>query len=389
MEQRVIISQNLQNDLAMALTECERDRIFVLTDTTTREKCWPVLSNFFGLKNAQIITIPAGDEHKNLESLSHVWSELQKGGATRHSCMINLGGGMVTDLGGFAASTFKRGMNFINIPTTLLSMVDASVGGKTGINFGGLKNEVGVFNEPRFAIINAVFLKTLDNENLMSGYAEMIKHGLISDDTMLANLLDFEPVIQELETEEKDAMVRRIHHMVAASVKVKQHIVNEDPREKGLRKALNFGHTVGHAIEAWSLTPRPSTLDSDLRSSSGATRQTERKLSSALAATSVRPLLHGYAVAFGMVCELYLSCVKCGFPTEKMRQVVNYIRENYGTCPITCDDYPELLELMTHDKKNNSEAINFTLLSGVGELQLDRTATKEEIEEAFDFLREG
>lgn len=366
MEQRVIISQNLQNDLAMALTECERDKIFVLTDETTREKCWPVLSNFFGLKNAQIITIPAGDEHKNLESLSHVWSELRKGGATRHSCMINLGGGMVTDLGGFAASTFKRGMNFINIPTTLLSMVDASVGGKTGINFGGLKNEVGVFNEPRFAIINAVFLKTLDNENMMSGYAEMIKHALINDETMLNNLLDFEPVIQELEAEEKDAVVRRIHNMVAASVKVKQHIVNEDPREKGLRKALNFGHTVGHAIEAWSIYKEQGA------------RSKEQEA-----------LLHGYAVAFGLVCELYLSCTKCGFPTEKMRQVVSYIRENYGTCPITCNDYPKLIELMTHDKKNTSETINFTLLSGIGELQLDRTATQEEIEEAFDFLREG
>lgn len=363
MEQRVIISQNLQNDLAMALTECERDRIFVLTDETTRQLCWPVLSNFFGLKSAQLITIPAGDQNKNLESLSYVWSELQKGGATRHSCMINLGGGMVTDLGGFAASTFKRGFNFINIPTTLLSMVDASVGGKTGVNFGGLKNEIGVFQEPRFVIINSVFLKTLDDKNLMSGYAEMLKHALISDEETLADLLDFEPMIQGLEEDEKDAMVRRIHHMVAKSVKVKQRIVNEDPTEKGLRKALNLGHTFGHAFESWSLSS-PDTHHPS-------------------------PLLHGYAVAFGLVCELYLSCTKCGFPAERMRQTVSYIRQYYGQCPITCDDYPQLLELMTHDKKNTSGIINFSLLSGIGELRLNQTATKEEIEEAFDFLREG
>ena len=365
MEQRVIISQNLQNDLAMALTECERDKIFVLTDVNTLEHCWPVLSNFFGLKHAHIITIPAGDKNKNLESLSNVWSELQKGGATRHSCMINLGGGMVTDLGGFAASTFKRGFNFINIPTTLLSMVDASVGGKTGVNFGGLKNEIGVFQEPRFVIINPIFLSTLDGQNLISGYAEMLKHGLISDEAMWAELVNFElNVLLQTKDEERVAWLQRLHRMVAKSVKVKQHFVNEDPTEKGLRKALNLGHTFGHAIESWSFDPRPS-------------------------AQSAQPLLHGYAVAFGLICELYLSCSKCGFPTDKMRQTVSYIREYYGQCPITCDDYPHLIELMTHDKKNSSGIINFTLLSGIGELRLNQTATKEEIKEAFDFLREG
>lgn len=361
MEQRVIISQNLQNDLAMALTECERDKIFVLTDDNTLKLCWPVLSNFFGLKNAQLITIPAGDQHKNLESLSYVWQELQRGGATRHSCLINLGGGMVTDLGGFAASTFKRGMNFINIPTTLLSMVDASVGGKTGINFSGLKNEVGVFQEPRYVLINATFLSTLDAENLISGYAEMLKHGLINNQAMWEELLSFEldQLLATTDEEEKTAWLQRLHRMVADSVKVKQRIVNEDPREQGLRKALNLGHTFGHAIEAWSM------------------------------AGDEAPLLHGYAVAFGLVCELYLSCTKCGFPTEQMRQTVNYIKRYYGQCAITCDDYPQLLELMTHDKKNSAGTINFTLLSGIGDLRLNQTATSEEMMEALDFLREG
>ena len=179
MSQRVIISTHLESELVTALAECEHDKLFVLTDTTTQELCLPVIKNFYSLKHMQIITIPASDSHKDIESLMMVWKGLQEGGASRHSCMINLGGGMVTDLGGFAASTFKRGINFINIPTTLLAMVDASVGGKTGINFGGLKNEVGVFNDSKYVILDTEFLKTLDAENICSGYAEMLKHGLI------------------------------------------------------------------------------------------------------------------------------------------------------------------------------------------------------------------
>lgn len=363
MEQRIIISQNFQNDLAMALMECERDRIFVLTDATTNEKCWPLLSNFFGLKQARQIVIPSGDNNKNIESLSHVWKELQNG-ATRHSCLINLGGGMVTDLGGFAASTFKRGINFINIPTTLLSMVDASVGGKTGINFGGLKNEVGVFSEPRFVIINAAFLNTLDTQNLLSGYAEMLKHGLLSNDAMWAELLSFEPeqvndAAQTVADVSGNVMIKRLQRMIADSVEVKKHIVEKDPKEQNIRKALNLGHTFGHAFESWSYTGNNT------------------------------PVLHGYAVAFGLVCELYLSVVKCGFPTEKMRQAVAYIRSHYGSLPISCDDYDTLIELMTHDKKNSAGTINFTLLSDIGDIRINQTATVEEIKDALDFLREG
>lgn len=378
MEQRVIISsigeigssitQSFQNDLAMALVECERDHIFVLTDENTHEKCWPMLSNFFGLKNAKLIIIPAGDQHKGLESVCHVWEELDKGGATRHSCLINLGGGMVTDLGGFAASTFKRGINFINIPTTLLAMVDASVGGKTGINFGGLKNEIGVFNDSKFVILNTEFLRTLDAENLASGYAEMLKHGLISTEEMWAELVTFN--LKEGEEEKKgereedrlsSSTLKRLQRMVADSVKVKERIVKEDPTEQGIRKALNFGHTFGHAFESWSLAR----------------------------AKSAHPILHGYAVAFGIICELYLSVAKTGFPTDMMRQTVNYIREHYGSLPITCDDYDELIELMTHDKKNIDNTINFTLLGGIGDIRINQTATIEEIKDALDFFRDG
>ena len=347
-KQKVIISTKLETTVATAVGECERDRIFILVDETTRQLCLPLVEGFDCLRQAEIITIGATDQHKTLESLTHVWSSLQRGGATRHSLMVNLGGGMVTDLGGFAASTFKRGLNYINIPTTLLAMVDASVGGKTGINFGGLKNEIGVFSTARSVILDTQFLRTMDAENMLSGYAEMLKHGLIADDGMWAELLNFDIDVPDY---------HQLSRMLEDSVKVKERIVEEDPTEKGIRKALNLGHTVGHAFESFAL---------------------QRK-----------PVLHGYAVAWGLICELYLSHIKIGFPIEKMRQTVRFINEHYGKSSITCDDYPTLLELMTHDKKNVGSDINFTLLGDVGDIRINQTATKEEIEESLDFYREG
>ena len=254
---------------------------------------------------------------------------------------------MVTDLGGFAASTFKRGINYINIPTTLLAMVDASVGGKTGINFRGLKNEVGVFSNASTVILDTIFLKTLDAENIRSGYAEMLKHGLISNDQMWAELVTF-----DLESPD----LSKLSQMLADSVAVKQRIVTEDPLEQGIRKALNLGHTVGHAFESFALKHKP--------------------------------ILHGYAVAYGLISELYLSTIKTGFPSDKMHQTVSFIKEHYGKMDITCDDYPTLLELMTHDKKNVAGTINFTLLGGIGDIRINQTATKEDIYEALDFYRE-
>lgn len=349
MNQKVIVSGNLERDLVNAIAECEHDKIFILTDQTTHDMCLPKLQNFLCLKGAQSIVIKAGDTNKTLDSLAEVWTALSQGGATRHSLMINLGGGMVTDLGGFAASTFKRGIDFINIPTTLLAMVDASVGGKTGINFGGLKNEIGVFSDSKFVIINTQFLDTLDHANICSGYAEMLKHGLISDNKHWAELVDFNLAQLDL---------AQLQRMVAESIKVKERIVTEDPHEHGIRKALNLGHTVGHALESFAMKHG-------------------------------RPVLHGYAVAYGMVCELYLSARKTGFPTDKMHQTVRFILDHYGRLPYTCDDYPELLELMRHDKKNTSGIINFTLLGGIGDIRINQTATKEEIEETLDFLREA
>ena len=348
-KQKIIISKDLCQSLTQAVDEVKHDLLFVLCDETTESLCLPVISDFECMRGAQLITIPATDTHKTLESLSHVWSELQRMGATRHSLMVNLGGGMVTDLGGFAASTFKRGIPYINIPTTLLSMVDASVGGKTGINFGGLKNEIGVFNNARSVILDTTFLRTMDHENICSGYAEMLKHGLINNEKMWAELLNFS---LELSVENLEALGT----MVAESVAVKQRIVTEDPTEQGIRKALNLGHTAGHAFESLAL---------------------ERK-----------PVLHGYAVAWGLIVELYLCCVKTNFPQDKMRQTVAFIKENYGRMAITCDDYPHLIELMHHDKKNQDNSINFTLLGGIGDIRINQTATEEEIKDALDFYRE-
>ncbi len=353
-QQKVLIADELEQTLTEAVSECERDRIFILTDENTERLCLPLVDGFLCLEGAKTIVIGASDTNKNLDSLSHVWEELGQGGATRHTLLINIGGGMVTDLGGFAASTFKRGINYINIPTTLLAMVDASVGGKTGINFRGLKNEIGVFNNASSVILHTPFLRSLDRENILSGYAEMLKHGLISNEKMWAELMNFD-------IEQPD--FNKLQQMLADSVAVKQRIVTEDPTEQGIRKALNLGHTAGHAFESYALK---QSVIGDLQS----------------------PILHGYAVAFGLICELYLSCVKTGFPTDKMHQTVSFIKEHYGKMAITCDDYPTLLELMTHDKKNVAGTINFTLLGGIGDIRINQTATKEDIYEALDFYRE-
>lgn len=349
MKQDVIIADNLEGCLAEAVGKIEHDRLFVLTDTTTKQLCWPVVQNYAVMKDAIMITIQPTDEAKTLETLATVWTSLQKGGATRHSLMINLGGGMVTDLGGFAASTFKRGMAYINIPTTLLSQVDASVGGKTGINFGGLKNEIGVFNCANSVILSSTFLRTLDTENMLSGYAEMLKHGLLSSKENWAELLTFDITTPDYAT---------LQNLVAKSVAIKEQIVKEDPTEKGIRKALNLGHTAGHAIES-------------------------------LALKEGRTILHGYAVAWGLLMELYLSARKCGFPAKEMHQMEAYIKEHYGKFLYDCKHYETLYNFMSHDKKNQGGNINFTLLGGIGDIRINQTASQDEIEEMLDYYREN
>lgn len=351
MKQEIIFAQHLCTDIDALVSRIDKtyDRIFVLTDTVTERLCLPLLKESKALASAGTIVIGATDTHKTVESLTEVWRQLGEGGASRHSLLINLGGGMVTDLGGFAASTFKRGIDFINIPTTLLAMVDAAVGGKTGINFNGLKNEVGVFNESLAVVVDTNFLRTLDQENLNSGYAEMLKHSLLCNESMWAEHLRFDLAHPDY---------KHLQQLVADSINVKQRIVTEDPHEKGIRKALNLGHTAGHAFESLSL-------------------ETEH------------PMLHGYAVAWGLAAELYLSAVLQGFPTDKMRQTINFVREHYGTVGFTCKEYDKLLALMMHDKKNVGGVINFTLLGDIGDIRLDCHADKELLFEVFDFLREG
>ena len=341
------------HDIVPTIDACLRDKkydcIFLLDDTVTHVHCLPLLSAWVEERGVQVLTMEAGDVAKNLDTLSSIWQQLTEKGASRHSLLINLGGGVVTDLGGFAAATFKRGIDFINIPTTLLSMVDAAVGGKTGINFAGLKNEIGAFRSAVDVIVDTTFLRTLDNENICSGYAEMLKHALLHNAAMWAEHLE-----QDLQHPDYEALAR----LVQQSIEVKERIVGEDPHEKGLRKALNLGHTFGHAFES-------------------------------LALSQGHPVLHGYAVAWGIVCELYLSSVLLGFPSAHFHPTVRFVRETYGQFSFTCKDYDRLLDYIRHDKKNIGGQVNFTLLKDIGQIRLDCHASREQICEAFDFLREG
>ena len=347
---KVVISKDLKADLQAFFASMSYDKLFILTDTNTQEKCYPLIKDIPALQDTPVITVQAGDTHKDIEQVAYIWSRLSNEGASRNSLLVNLGGGMITDMGGFAGATFKRGLRTVNIPTTLMASVDAAVGGKTGINFNGLKNEVGSFYPPECVFIDCEFLRTLDRDNLLSGYAEMIKHALISSMDIYASVLLF-----DLDAKIDYAFLNR---MVAQSVAVKERIVEEDPKEHGIRKALNFGHTIGHAYESLSFKKD-------------------------------RPLLHGHAVAAGIVSELYLSHKVCGFPMEKLSQVVYYLKEYYPAFVFDCKDYDTLYELMTHDKKNEAGIINFTLLSQVGDVQINQQVSKEKILESLDFYRES
>jgi 3-dehydroquinate synthase len=296
-----------------------------------------------------LITIPDGDENKTLATVTRVWDEMERMGATRHSLAINLGGGMVTDLGGFAAATFKRGMRFINVPTTLLGAVDAAVGGKTGINYHELKNEIGAFAPASDVIISTRFYDTLPIEEMKSGFAEVIKHALLSDRNEFHRLLDhhFSAPIDH------DDLLERLRR----SVQVKDDIVTRDPNEQGERKALNLGHTIGHAFES-------------------------------LAMKREKPVPHGYAVAWGLVTESVLSHIKLKFPSVDVHRLGGFVRDNYGGFPFTCDDYDELLELMRHDKKSRNGEITCTLLATIGDYRIDQTVTPDDVTAALDILRD-
>ncbi|MCM1449722.1 MAG: 3-dehydroquinate synthase [Clostridiales bacterium] len=349
--QTLIYSNNVAVELQRAVDEINPTSVFILTDSNTHRLVLPrILPAFTGLlSTATIITIQAGDSNKGLESLAHVWKELSDKGCTRRGLLINAGGGMVTDLGAFAASTFKRGIETVNVPTTLLAAVDASVGGKTGINFNGLKNEIGCFREARNVIISTCFYDTLPETELKSGYAEMLKHGLLTsaqsfDRLTSHSVTDYNP----------EEMLEMLRH----SVEVKRKIVAEDPHENGIRRALNLGHTVGHAFESMAM---------------------ERQ----------SPIPHGYAVAYGLIVSLILSHHNLGLETGYLYRLTRYVNDNYGRYHITCDDYPRLLQIMGHDKKNESVGkVSFTLLRAPGEPVCGVTVPTVEIEAALDIYRD-
>lgn len=346
----LIFTHHPADALGTVIRDMGSPHAVILADSHTRAACAePLRLACPGLADAPIITIEAGDTHKNLDSLNHIWQQLQELGATRKSLLVNVGGGVVTDIGGFAAATFKRGIRFINVPTTLLSAVDAAVGGKTGINFGGLKNEIGVFQDADAVVIATTWFATLPADELRSGYAEMIKHGLIDSPDEYRRLLDFDIAAANL---------TGLLPLVERSVLVKKRVVEEDPREQGIRRALNLGHTAGHAFES-------------------------------LAMRRGHPVPHGYAVAWGLVVDLVLSHMRFGFPSEAVHELADYVRRTYGVLPVGCKEYPELLDLMSHDKKNATPgAINFTLLEHPGQIRIDSIVEAKEIEAALDIFRD-
>ncbi len=337
------------SDVENTIDNIRHDKLFIITDEHTHIHCLPLLAKVTQIRDATEIVIPANDTNKTITSLEKVWKVLTENGATRHSLLINLGGGMVTDLGGFAAATFKRGIRYINIPTTLLGSVDASVGGKTGVNFEGYKNEIGSFYPSEYVIISSDFLHTLDRTAILSGYAEMIKHALIHPGSEWEKILSF-PL------DEIDYL--RLNELAFRSVEIKRGIVDKDPYERNIRKALNLGHTIAHSFESFAMS-------------------------------NGKPVQHGYAVAWGMIVELYLSHRICCFPKDKLLKTVRFIHRYYGAFNITCDHYEMLYEITKHDKKNEGDKINFTLLSEIGNVQIDMTADKNLIFEAFDFYRDS
>jgi 3-dehydroquinate synthase len=345
---KIIYSNTPNEDLTEWIKGYESGKIFIATEENV-DRLW--ISRFSNVMNAFAIpkvVIPAGEPSKMLDSAIKVWEFLSQNGADRKSLLINIGGGMLTDLAGFAASTFKRGIDFLNIPTTLLSQVDASVGGKTGINFNGLKNEIGTFKDPVAVIIDTEFLNTLDHPNFLSGFAEMIKHGMIKNPDHLEELKSFDL---------NNISYKNLQSIIQNSVNVKEYFVINDPTEKNIRKALNFGHTAGHAFESLALDQN-------------------------------RPVLHGFAIAWGMIVELFLSVKNCGFDEKYCLELTKWLFNIYGKFEMTGNDFQQLIRLMTHDKKNESGRINFTLLSGPGRVRINQNCNEELIMNALQYYND-
>ena len=338
--------------LSTLLSDLPQGQLFVLTDSHTKEHCLPLFAEFIGEKPYHLLTLEAGEEHKNLASVQVVWDFLLKHHATREAILINLGGGMITDLGGFAAATYMRGIRFVNIPTTLLAMVDASSGGKTGFDYQGVKNAIGTFTPPLATLIHPEYLHTLPAKELLSGFAEMLKHALIASKEEWVKLLR---LAQEELQQDKLVEALSTTGALQASMAIKEKVVAQDPRETGWRKILNFGHTIGHAIESAALENLPQP--------------------------------HGYCVLWGMVAEVYLSVVKLGCPRDILQQLTQLMLQYYGRPQCNCKQREQLIQRMYQDKKNSAnQTPNFTLLRAVGEPVINQYVTQPEIDEALEYL---
>lgn len=318
-------------------------RFFVLTDENTAQYCLPLLRRHIdNMDNFDIIEINAGEESKNIDFCVGVWKMLIDFGADRQSLLINLGGGVISDLGGFAASTYKRGVDFVHVPTTLLSQVDASVGGKTGIDLDNIKNIIGTFTQPKAVFIEHAFLKSLPSRQILSGLAEMLKHGLIMDAA-------YWDMLKQSDLKNPSAQI------VYRSVEIKNKVVIEDPHERGIRKSLNFGHTIGHAIETYSLMN-----DED-------------------------PLTHGEAIAIGIICEARLSQQKLGLSNEELKEITETIGSLYPKYDVPVSSYKTLYNIMLKDKKNQGGQINCTLLTNIGQCRIDNICTEAELCESLTY----
>ena len=333
----VIFTDEVSKKLADLVVQGHYDKVGLLVDENTKKHCLPLLET----EGWFVIEIESGEKNKQLQTCISIWEELTLLQFTRRSLLINLGGGVITDMGGFVAATYKRGIAFINVPTTLLAQVDASIGGKIGVDFQQLKNHIGLFQEPLAVFLDTLFLKTLPGEQLRSGYAEILKHGLIADAEYWKQLK-----AQNLEEiEDWRSLLRR-------SVAIKGEVVASDPFEKGKRKILNFGHTLGHAIETHFLD-------------------------------STTPLLHGEAVAIGMILESFLSSKIAGLANEIVNEIAQVIVNNYPHHALT--DYQEISHHLLHDKKNDQGRINYSLLSSIGQCQWDQQVPESMIKDALAF----